>query len=44
MRFGVDCVATEVLEQVVVRMDAVQGCERWMGLMQISQEVIDEMR
>jgi len=43
MRFSVDCVTTQIFEQVVVRVDAVQGGKRWMGLMQISQKVVDEV-
>src|SRR2546426_3168430 len=44
MELAVDPVTAEVLEQVIVRMDPVEGGIRGMGLVQVAEQVVDEMR
>src|SRR5438552_18476899 len=39
-----DRLATLVLEEVVVRMHAVEGCVRRVALVKIGEQVVDEMR
>src|SRR5712664_2774212 len=44
MELAVDPVSAEVLEQVIVRMDPVEGGIRGMGLVQVAEQVVDEVR
>ena len=44
VQFTVNPVATEIFQQVVMRMDAVERRVRGMDLVQISEQVVDEVR
>ncbi len=41
---GVDGVAAEVLEQIVVRVDAVERRQRRMRLVEVAEQILDEVR
>ena len=42
-RVGLDALMAEILEQVVVAVDAVERCKRRMRLVEIAEQVVDEM-
>ena len=42
--FLVDAVPAQVLQQIVMRVDAVQRRVRWMRFVEIPEQVVDEMR
>ena len=44
VRFALDALATEILEQIVVRVHAIECRVCWMRLVKVAEQIIDKVR